>query len=143
MGQQQGQPQEQAQQQPQQQQGKGPFPASQEEALQFSNDILQILYDERTHGNIIKQLSIASETEKVHAVGMVAANTVGERVADVKAQTGRPIEMELAVGAVESVVKELTTMAKGNGFFELSKEEEQAAIKTSIEMLDGIEGSAK
>jgi hypothetical protein len=125
--------------QQQQQEGKGPFPSSHAEALQFSNDILQVLYDERTHGNIIKQLSNVGEPDKAHSVGLIAANTVGDRVSDVRAQTGRPIEMELAVGAVESVVKELSTMAKGNGFFEMSPDEEQAAVKSSIETLDGIE----
>lgn len=138
-------PQQQVQPEQGQQQGggKGPFPSDQAEAMQFSNDILQVLYDERTHDNIIKQLSMVGDKDKTHSVGVIAANVVGDRVTDVKAQTGRPIEMELAVGAVERVVGELMVMGKGNGFFEMTPEEEQAAVKASIDILDGIEQGAK
>ncbi len=141
MGQeQQAQPQEAPQQAQPEQSGDKPFPSSQAEAMQFSNDILQTLYDDKTHENIIKQLSSVGENEKTHSVGMIAANTVGDRVTDVKAQTGRPIEMELAVGAVERVVSELVEMAAGNGMFKMTPEEEQASVKASLDILDGIEG---
>lgn len=134
--------QEQPQEQPENK-NKGPFPSSKDEALQFSNDILQVLYDENTHANIIKQLSNVGEVDKVNSVGVIAANTVGDRITDVHGQTSRPIDMGLTVGAVKRVVAELATMAKGNGFFEMSPDDEKKAIKSSIDILDGIEQGAK
>ena len=134
-----GQQQEQPQQPVQQEQVKS-YPASEAEAMQFSNDLMQVMYDEKTHGNIIKQLSSVGEKDKTHSVGMIAANVVGDRITDMKGQTGRPIEMEYTVKGVERVVNELASIAQGNGVFEMSEGEEQKAVEGAIQILDGIEG---
>ncbi len=136
------QPQQSLPQQPQQQpqgenQGK-PFPSSSSEAVQFSNDILQVLYDERTHGNIVKQLSGSSDNP-AQGVGMVAANIVGNRVADVKAQTNRKIEMRLVVEALkDGVIPELAEIAENNGLFTMSEQDKAQATQTGITILDDM-----
>ena len=115
---------------------KGPFPASEGEAKQFSNDILQVLYDDKTHDNIVRQVSNIGDAEKVEAVGMVAANIVGNRTGDVRAQTGRPIEMKLVVGAVQAVIGELAEIAENNGSFSMAPEERQGSLQSAITILD-------
>ena len=116
--------------------GKKPFPATKAEALQFSNDLLQVLYDERTYPNIVKQLSDVPAESIGNGVGMVAGNLVGNRIADVRGQTGRQIEMKLVVDAIKAVITELGEIAAGEGFFELNPEDRTVAFKTVVQMLD-------
>jgi len=129
-----------AEQQGQQQEGggnsKNPFPESEAEALKFSNDILQVIHDERTHGNIVKQLDDVDDSAKGQGVGVIAAHIVGNRVADVRGQTGRKIEMRLVVGALQAVVSELSAIAQDNKFFEMSPKEKQQALESSVAILD-------
>jgi hypothetical protein len=120
-----------------------PFPATKGEALQFSNDILQILYDERTHGNIVQQLDDVKTVSVGKGVGLVAGHVVGNRVADVRAQTGRPLEMKLVVDAVIAVVKELGDIAAGEGFFEMTPDDQKISVKTAVQMLDQLKEQAR
>jgi len=117
------------------QRGK-PFPATKVEALQFSNDLLQVLYDERTHGNIVQQLSEVPQESIGHGVGVIAGNIVGNRIADVRGQTRRKLEMKLVVDAVKAVITELGEIAAGEGFFELSPADRKTAFLTVVDMLD-------
>lgn len=140
------QPQGQAQQpqgqgQPAQGGQQEPFPADKAEALQFSNDILQILVDPQVHTNNIKGLSQIEEAHKVEGIALMASNLVGDRVTDVKAQTGRPIEMRLAIGAIRSVVDEFAETAEGEGFFSMSVPEKQQSIQRAAETLDNMTGA--
>jgi len=122
-----------------------PFPATKAEALQFSNDLLQVLYDERTHGNIVKQLSEVPQESIGHGVGAIAGNIVGNRIADVRGQTRRKIEMKLVVDAVKAVITELGEIAEGEGFFELAPADRTIAFKTVVQMLDkmGARGAGR
>jgi hypothetical protein len=120
-----------------------PFPATKGEALQFSNDLLQILYDERTHANIVQQLDDVKDVAIGKGVGIVAGHVVGNRVSDVRAQTGRPLEMKLVVDAVMAVVKELGEIAAGEGFFEMNPDDQKVAVKTAVQMLDQLKEQAK
>ena len=130
-------------QQPVPQQGKKPFPATKAEALQFSNDILQVIYDERTHGGIVKQLSDVDEQAGIgNGVGIIAGNLVGNRVADVRGQTGRKLEMKLVVDGTKAVITELGEIADGEGLFTMSPEDRKQALITSINILDQM-GSKK
>jgi hypothetical protein len=125
------------------QQGKKPFPATKAEALQFSNDILQVIYDERTHGGIVKQLSDVDEQAGIgNGVGIIAGNLVGNRVADVRGQTGRKLEMKLVVDGTKAVITELGEIADGEGLFTMSPEDRKQALITSINILDQM-GSKK
>ena len=121
---------------PTQSQNAKPFPATKAEALQFSNDLLQVLYDERTHGNIVKQLSEVPQESIGHGVGVIAGNIVGNRVADVRGQTGRKLEMKLVVDAVKAVITELSEIAEGEGFFTLAPADRKTAFITVVDMLD-------
>jgi len=138
-GQGQGQPQPQGQPSPQQPQQKGSFPSDAVEAKKFSNDILQVLYDDKTHGNIVNQLSGLEGDSVIQGVGMTAANIVGNRVSDVRAQTGRQIEMKLVVGALkDAVIPELAQIATKNGFFEMSDKDKAQATQIGISILDDM-----
>ena len=125
------------------QQNTKPFPATKAEALQFSNDLLQVLYDERTHRNIVKQLSEVPQESTGHGVGVVAGNIVGNRIADVRGQTRRKIEMKLVVDAIKAVITELGEIAAGEGFFELSPADRKTAFLTVVQMLDKMGTRAK
>ena len=125
------------------QQNSKPFPATKAEALQFSNDLLQVLYDERTHGNIVKQWSEVPQESIGPGVGAIAGNIVGNRIADVRGQTRRKIEMKLVVDAVKAVITELGEIAEGEGFFELAPADRTIAFKTVVQMLDKMGTRAK
>lgn len=120
-----------------------PFPASKGEALQFSNDLLQILYDERTHANIVKQLDDVRSVSIGPGVGLIAGHLVGGRIADVRAQTGRQIEMKLVVDAVQAVVRELGEIAAGEGFFEMTPDDQKVAVRSAVQMLDKLKDNAR
>lgn len=128
------------QQEPQEspQQGKRPFPADKDEAMTFSNDLLEILHGEKTHQNIISQLSNVDESNKGDAVGIIAANIVGNRVADVRGQTGRKIEMKLVVNALKAVINETSEMGEDNGFFKMGPKDKGRAAKMAISILDKL-----
>ena len=116
---------------------KQPFPADKAEAMQFSNDILQVIYDERTHDNIVQQLSQVDEQAGIgKGVGLIAGNLVGNRVADVRGQTGRKIEMKLVVDGVKAVITELGEIAEGEGFFTMQAADRKDALVASVGMLD-------
>lgn len=115
---------------------KAPYPSTREEAQQFSNDILQVLYDDKTHENIVKQLSNIDDETLVQGVGMTAANIVGDRIGDVRSQTGRQIEMKLVVDAMEAVIPELIAIANTNEFFEMNEEQKTQARDVGIQILD-------
>ena len=125
-------------QESQQPQQKGPFPANRDEAMTFSNDILEILHGEKTHQNIIGQLSNVDEQNKGEAVGIISANLVGNRVADVRGQTGRKIEMKMVVNALKAVINETSEMGEDNGFFQMDPKAKGVAIKTAIGILDKL-----
>jgi hypothetical protein len=131
-------PVEQAQGGPQQGQGKAPYPADAGEAKQFSNDILQILYDERTHANIVKQLSEVDQGMTGKGVGLIAGHLVGNRVSDVRGQTGRKIEMRLVVDAVKAVIRELAEIAEGEEFFAMQGADKKEAFQVAISVLDQL-----
>lgn len=118
-------------------QKKPPFPANKAEAMQFSNDILQVIYDERTHAGIVKQLSEVDEQTGIGTgVGLIAGNLVGNRVADVRGQTGRQLEMKLVVDGTKAVITELGEIADGEGLFTLSPEDRKQALIASVNILD-------
>ena len=119
-------------------QNKGPFPRDKEEALKFSNDILQVMYDDQYHANLVKQLQNVDEQNKPHALGLMASNIIGDRVADVRAQTGKQVEMKLVIDGLKTVISELTGIAEDNKLFKTSPEEENAALRSSVETLDQI-----
>jgi small ligand-binding sensory domain FIST len=96
------------------------------------------MYDDRTHDNIVKQLKSIDESNKIHGVGIIAGNIVGNRVADVKAQTKRPIEMKLVAGATQAVISELSEIAENSNMFSMSPKEKQASFREAINMLDQI-----
>lgn len=129
-------PQQQPQQAPQQAKSNKPFPANKEEALKFSNDILQILVDEKIYANTVKQLESIKDVDKGQGVGMIAGQIVGNRVADVRGQTKRKLKMGLVVGAVQATIKGIASIAKENQVFEMKKEQYKVALKTAIGMLD-------
>lgn len=122
---------------------KKPFPADRSEALQFSNDLLQVMYDDRTHAGIVKQLSDVDEQTGIgNGVGLIAGNIVGNRVSDVRGQTGRKIEMKLVVDGTKAVITELGEIAEGERLFAMTKEDRKQALITSVNMLDKM-GSGK
>ena len=129
--------------QPVAEQSKKPFPATKGEAMQFANDLLQILYDERTHANIVQQLDDVKTVAVGPGVGLIAGHLVGNRVADVRAQTRRQIEMKLVVDAVRAVVRELGEIAAGEGFFEMKPEEQKVAVRGAVQMLDKLKENAR
>ena len=116
---------------------KKPFPADKSEAMQFSNDILQVIYDDRTHDGIVEQLSQVDEQAGIgNGVGIIAGNLVGNRVADVRGQTGRKIEMKLVVDATKAVITELGEIAEGEGFFEMAPADRKQAFVVTVNTLD-------
>lgn len=129
----------QPQAQPQgQEQGK-PFPATPAEAKKFSNDVLQVLYDERTHPRIVKQIEgLADLPQDVlgQGVGMIAAQLVGTRIADVRGQTGRPIEMRTALGALKAVIGEVSELAEDYGVAKVPPQAKAEAMDVGVEILD-------
>ena len=122
---------------PQGQQGQKPFPSDYGEAKQFSNDLKQVLYDDTTHDNIIKQISRVGE-DKPQGVGMIVANVIGDRVGDVRAQSNRPIEMKLVAGAARMVIEEIAEIAENSGAFEMAPEEKQGAMEIAVSILDDM-----
>lgn len=130
-----GLPQDSPQESPQGEQ-KPPYPSNNKEAQQFSNDILQVLYDDKTHESVVKQLSGIDDETAVQGVGMIAANIVGDRVGDVISQTGRKVEMRLVVDAVQAVIPELIAIANKNDLFEMADEQKTQARDVSIQILD-------
>lgn len=124
-------------------QSKKPFPATKGEAMQFANDLLQILYDERTHANIVQQLDDVKAVSIGQGVGLIAGHLVGNRVADVRAQTKRQIEMRLIADALRAVVRELGEIAAGEGFFEMTGDDQKVAVRTAARMLDKLKDNAR
>ena len=114
------------------------FPANRAEAMKFRNDVMQVLYDERTHGGIVEQLQAVGNKDIGQSLGMIAGNIVGNRVGDVRAQTGRSIEMKLVAGAVKAVVMELAEIAEDNGLFKTPPEEQKEAFQVAIQLLDEL-----
>ena len=112
------------------------FPGDRDEALKFSNDILQILNNEQIHNNLLEQMQDVGDNQKVHVVGMLAGNLVGDRVADVRSKTGRPIEMRLVVDGLKSVIAELSSMAQEHGFFTMEENDQKMALKVAVDILD-------
>ena len=129
-------------QQPAHGSGKPPYPANQAEALKFSNDIFQILYDKRTYPGILKQLQSAVGTPLGHALALIASNIIGGRVADVVGQTGRQVEMKLVSDAIQSVVLQLGEIADRNKLFEVSDQDVKQAITETAKMIDQMGNSA-
>lgn len=137
------------QQAPQQEQANNaPFPSSKEEAMKFSNDILQVLYSPETHSNIVAQLEQAKGAPIGNSLGAIAGNVVGNRVADVRGQTGRKIEMGLLLGnkkkpgGLQKTIMEIADIAESNGIFKASDKDKSTALKTAVEMLDKTAGAA-
>jgi len=138
------------QEQPQQAQeqqpgGKGPFPSSRGEALQFANDMFQVIYSEKIYPNILKQLDDVSTVNIGNGVGLIAGHLVGNRVADVRGQTGRQIERRLLIdksgdGAIFAVIGELAEIAERNQFFKMTDAHKKQALATSLKILDDMGG---
>lgn len=144
-GVQQAQPQQGSQQGSQQgtQQEKPSFPATQEEEKKFSNDILEVLVNEKIYNNTVSQLEQLKEGDRGQGVGMIAGQLVGNRLADVRGQTGRKLKMRVAIDATKATIRGIAGIARENQLFEMKKEEMQTALKTSVEMLDGASSNGK
>lgn len=121
-------------------QQKGPYPSTRGEAMQFSNDILQVLYSEKIYPNILKQLDEISSVDIGKGVGLVAGHLVGNRVQDVRGQTGRKIEMKLVVDGVQAVIGELAEIAERNQFFTMTPQQKKQALAIALKMLDEMGG---
>jgi len=113
-----------------------PFPENEAEARKFSNDILQVMYDDSTHANIVKQMESVTEDHKAHTVSLITSNLIGDRLADVRAQTGRQIEKRLVIGGIQAVIKEISEIAEAQGMFEMSKQDMMESLAESVKVLD-------
>lgn len=130
-----GQPGQMAQPQP------GVFPASPDEERKLSNDLLQVLYDERINANIMRQIeSIPDQVPLGRGLGMIAAQVLGNRFGDVVAQTGRQIDVGTAARATQAVVGEIVGLAAIAGR-EIAPETAQEALRTAIDTLDDAAGT--
>jgi hypothetical protein len=146
MGQNQGQPPAAPQatgQPPMAGQAAGVFPSGPDEERKLSNDLLQVLYDERINANIISQIeSIPDQVPLGHGLGIIAAQLLGNRFGDVFAQTGRQIDVSTAARATQAVVGEIVGLAAIAGR-EIAPEDAQLALRTTIEALDQMAGTGQ
>jgi hypothetical protein len=125
--------------------GKGPFPANRGEALQFANDLLQIIYSEKIFPNILQQLDDVNSVDVGKGVGLIAGHLIGNRVADVRGQTGRQIERRLLIdksgdGAVFAVIGELAEIAERNQLFQMNDAQKKQALAVTLKVLDDMGG---
>lgn len=126
-----------AQQQPAQQNGKGKaFPQNRAEALKFSNDMLEVLYNEEINNNLVKQIaSLPKQVPAETGIGMIAAQLLGNRFADVRAQTGRPIDIRYAAGAANAVATEIVGIAEKLGT-KLDDKQKIGVLKEASRFID-------
>ena len=115
---------------------KETFPASKEEAMKFSNDIAQIMYTEKIYDNTVNQLENIKEIDKGTGMGTIAGQIVGNRLADVRAQTGRKIDMRFAMEAIKATTKTLVEMARDNKIFEPTRDDVKKSLQTSVKIID-------
>ena len=121
-------------------QGAESFPATQSEAMQFSNDILESINNEQIHANLVEQIKeIPEQVPMGQGIGQISAQLVGTHVSNVKTQTGRPMEMRVALDALKAVVGEVSEIAEGVGR-KVEPKDKGEAMQVGVQILNQMDG---